>query len=295
MDFQMRHRLQPALAIMGVNAAVWLLATIVATVAGLHEADSSGIVSMLAMPAQPEAFMSRPWTLLTYMWLHPTFIHLAVNMIWLWWFWELLSEYSVRRLLTIYIGGGLAGGLSFLLTSAFMTAPSGELCGASGCVLALMGATAVAYPRRRIRFLFSSDVRLLWITLGAIVLTFLGGGGVLAGAAHAGGLAAGCLIMVSIKYSGSKNVKDNRQPTSRQARSFARKASKAMATHRLRVNPAPAHPAPSSESNAADSESRLQRRLDALLDKISVSGYDSLSGAERIELNEISSRIGSRD
>lgn len=287
MDFQTRHELRPVLTLMGANTAVWLLATIVAMAAGIRHGGPSGIVSALAMPAQPATFLERPWTLLTYMWLHPSFIHLAVNMIWLYWFWELLSEYSVRRLLAIYIAGGVAGGIAFLLTSLLLTTPSGELCGASGCVLALMGATAVAYPRRRIRFLFSSNVRLLWITLGAIVLTFLGGGGALGIAAHAGGLAAGCLIMAAIKYSEDKSVKDNRRPTSRQTRTFARRASKAMASYRIN---APAGPSATDTSGAP-----IQKRLDALLDKISVSGYDSLSDSEKRELNKISSSLDSRD
>lgn len=291
-EFRQRYQaaiLKPALILMGINAAIWLIVTIAATLSAMNDGDPQALFSALAMPSDPAVLLKRIWTPITYMWTHASFIHLAVNMLWLFWFWRLLDEFSTGRLIAIYIGGGLAGALFFFIASIIFNVSDSELCGASACVIALMGATAVAYPRRRVRFLFSDNVRLLWIVAGAIILTFAGSSGILSFAAHLGGLAAGASAVFFIQYQQKITVNKNNRLSRRQTRRFTRTASAAIAAHKAGLS---SIEKPDNLQSSGTTAEDLQKRLDTLLDKISTSGYASLSSAERNELNEISSKLG---
>lgn len=251
-----------------VTAGSALLLWIVGLAAGLtgHAGDGPGL--WLGVPSDITLLPSRPWTLLTYMLVHTNPLHLLFNLLWLYWFGRMLADVaSDRQMLWIFVGSGVAGGMLYSVSSAFGGYTGAYLAGDSAAVLGVMAATALLMPSRRIGLFLIGEVKLKWVALACILLTLLGsGGGVAPQAAHIGGaLAGGIWALVRKGYI--------RPPQTRTRRNRGRKVN-AKATIRA-IN-----------RSISDSE-----RLDQLLDKIRVSGYESLSAREKAELNHISSRI----
>ncbi|MCM1152976.1 MAG: rhomboid family intramembrane serine protease [Muribaculum sp.] len=270
--------------IIGISIAVWLCSAIwdAAVSANGLVAFTSPVIAWLEMPSSPGEFFRKWWTAFTYCMVHQSFVHLLVNMLWLWWFWMRLDVYSSMRKLLLYACGVLSGAVFFFAVCRIYDSSYAVLCGASAGVLAVMGATAVALPRRRIHFVFSSDVRLLWVTIAAIALTLLGGGITLAFYAHLGGLAGGIIFALASQHSLAPRVIQYKNP------SGLKKVS-----NPKRVNPFSAKPDGEVRSGYADLCRKISdaARLDELLDKIRISGYDSLSSSEREELERISQNL----
>jgi len=134
-----------------VNLGVWLLTKAVYVLFFLYNhpdvalADT-WILHYLALPANPEELASRPWTVVTYMFLHIDFWHILFNMLWLFWFGRIFMEYlTSRQLLFTYIAGGLAGGLLYVLAFNIFpvfqnTLEATVALGASASVMAIVTA-----------------------------------------------------------------------------------------------------------------------------------------------------------
>lgn len=248
----------------GLNLAVFVVINLISY-------SVPDAVLYLSLPGNIDAWLSRPWTILTYMVTQVEFLHLLFNMLTLLWFGSLLlMEISERRLLILYIGGGLLGALFYLGgTVAFGGGGIPLLMGSSASVLALMTAAAFLLGNMRLHLFFMGDVKLKWIVLFMIVLSFLnlGGGAAWGLLAHIGGALFGVLYVFrksSYNVSSVEKAPKHRQPTKAGARRVASIL----------------------EQNRLD-----KQRMDELLDKIKVSGYDSLSRSERAELDDISRRI----
>jgi len=135
------------------------------------------------------------WQVVSYMFLHGSFMHLLGNMLGLYFFGtELEQRLGSRRFLLLYLGCGLLGGLGWLMLSG----RGGGVCiGASGAVLGMVGTFAALYPRRQLTLLVfyvlpvTLTARTLALVIGGISLLFLGSdAGGIAHAAHlAGGIA----------------------------------------------------------------------------------------------------------
>ena len=140
-----------------VNAGVFLALKVAVIVLKLFNLPGLPLYSWLAMPADPVALLHRPWTLLTYMFLHEGFFHLFFNMLCLYWFGKLfLTVYSERHLVGLYLVGGLVAGAFYAV--AFNLFPYYEplvhasiLMGASGSIMAITVATAFRLPNMEIR------------------------------------------------------------------------------------------------------------------------------------------------
>ncbi|MDE6478682.1 MAG: rhomboid family intramembrane serine protease [Muribaculaceae bacterium] len=229
------------------------------------------LAEWLTLPSYFPLFLTRPWTLLTYMCIHFDVLHMLFNVLWLYWFGRiLLITLSDRHLLLSFIGGGIAGGVLFL-AAASLGYGGGWLCGCSAAVIAVMCVAAIRLPDHAINLFLIGEVKLKWVAVVCCLLTFLGGGG--NQAAHIGGLIWGITIGLMLRngtdpskwipslrrqqYEG--NGKKNRRPE--------------MMVRVLR-------------QRQTDMD-----RLDSLLDKIKLSGYESLTRKERKELNELSARL----
>lgn len=138
------------------------------------------------------------WQLLTYMFVHGGFMHLLGNMLGLYFFGsELETRFGLRRFLLLYLGGGVLGGLGWLLLSADADA----VCiGASGAVFAVIGAYAALFPHQQITLLVfyvlpvTLRARTLALIMGGVSLLLLrSGAGGIAHAAHLAGGVAGYL------------------------------------------------------------------------------------------------------
>ncbi len=266
----------------GSRVLAWLLAVNIAMAAALWTA--SGIISLcggdsrvmfrlFALSSDPLTFAVRPWTMLTYMAAHFSPLHMLFNMLWLYWLGRMFSDVSSEStLLKLYIASGMAGGALYVVASALSRyAPGAYLTGASAAVLGIMTATALKMPSRGVMLFLFGEVKLKWVALGCILLTLLGsaGTGVPAQAAHFGGIAAGvCWFLARRKPAARPAAATGNTGCGPSRRVNARATIKAM------------------NNRMSDTE-----RLDELLDKIRISGYDSLSSKEKTELNYISSRL----
>lgn len=278
-DIMRRHGLLAWLV--GLNAVVFCFMALCAIVLKAGGSLPLHPALLLELPASAASWLARPWTLLTYMFVHENFLHLLFNMLWLLWFGAMfLMVGNGRRLLCLYLCGGLTGGVLYMALCPVLPglyAPYSMLLGASASVLALMSATAVLMPEYKLHLFFIGDVKFKWMALVMIVLAFLGlGGGNAAGCvAHLGGVLYGLLAGFYFRHSPAAAHKPacvvkRRNPF--KGRDFARD-----------IRPA-AH-------NAIEREKADAARLDWLLDKIHTSGFNSLTRAEREELQALSRKV----
>ena len=144
-----------------VNVAVFLVVTLVQIFLTLFNVPASPWMNYLELPAWTETFIRRPWTLITYMFMHAGVLHILFNMLWLFWFGRLfLAFFSSKHLRGLYFLGGICGGLLYML--AYNVFPyfqdavySSYLLGASASVLAIVVAVSVREPNYPVQFLFT--------------------------------------------------------------------------------------------------------------------------------------------
>lgn len=245
--------------LIAVNCAVFLVVTAGSLVCLITGGDfNRQMLSFLSLPSEPGLFISRPWTLMTYMFTQYSVLHLFFNMLWLWWFSGVLRFSPLNgRIIRLYICGGLCGGIFYMLFhSVFpaMSVYSTWLTGSSAAVIGIMTIAAFHSPDHEFRFFFLR-VRLKWIAIISVILVLLGGSGNAGGeAAHAGGLVFGIIYGWNMRRAASRlkyrTIRDN-----------------------IHVQP-----------DTSD-------RLDTLLDKIRISGFGSLTSKERTELEILSRQI----
>ncbi len=209
-----------------------------------------------------------PWTLLSYSLVHLDLFHIIFNLLGLYWFGQILQDFlGPKKILGFYLFGALSGGLLFLLVYNLLSIPvTASLIGASGAVYAIICATAFLVPNYTIHLLLFGPVRLKYVALGFVLISFLQipmgnpGGNI----AHLGGALGGILYlkylqgMLRLKLSGS------------------------------RFPPAKVKGRVVQMETRKKSEMPPQQELDLLLDKISEKGIQSLSKEERNRLEYLS-------
>src|SRR5688572_25290822 len=217
----------------------------------------------------PAAILSRPWTLLTYMFLHGGIMHLLFNMIGLYFFGPRLEErLGGSHFIRLYLVSGLVGALlSFVFT------PYARIVGASGAIFGVMLGFAWYWPRERIYIwgVIPVEARLLVLITTALALFggFGGGGSGTAHFAHLGGYLGGLLYLWWF---------DRRSPARQwKTKLAAPPASPADAKSLTNIDFTSIH-----EVNRAE--------VDRILDKISASGVQSLTPAERTFLEHFKAK-----
>ena len=137
----------------------------------------------------PELFLSRPWTILTNMFMHSGLWHFFTNMVTLYFFGSYLSRLiGDSKFLIIYFGGGILGNILYILLGE----PLSIAIGASGAVFALGGTLAMMRPKLKV-IVFPIPAPLpLWVAVigGFVILSFLP---FVAWQAHFGGLIIGLI------------------------------------------------------------------------------------------------------
>ena len=149
--------------------------------------------------------LTRPWTLLTHMFVHEGFFHLLWNMLYLFWFGRIFGDLlGDRRVLPLYILGGLAGFVAYFL--AYNLTDLGNttsyIVGASGSIFAILVAAGLFAPEYGIRLFFLGTIRLKYIVLFAIFVQILGLGNLdnIGGTFdHIGGIVMGFLFAFYLK------------------------------------------------------------------------------------------------
>ena len=263
-----------------VNVIVFLAVQIVILfffLLGMH--GDNFIVSYLALPADVHNLLLKPWTLISYMFLHEGFMHILFNMLWLYWFGKIfLQFFSNRQLLNVYLFGGLAGAgfyiLSYNIFPVFETVlPLEKALGASAAVLAVVLAVSAYMPDYTIYLLFIGPVKLKYIAIFTIVLDVLSISGVNAGGhiAHLGGAAFGFLFGYQMRA--NKDITGFMDGFFR----FFQDLFKPRPKFKVHNNPYKTR----SDWEYNTRKNQDQKRMDEILDKIAQSGYDSLTKEEK--------------
>lgn len=191
-----------------LNVAVYLFFVIVGVVATLMNIVSpiAEGVSWLQLPSNPGRFILQPWSIVTYMFMHGSFMHILWNMFALYMFGRIfLTFYSTRHFIGVYMLGGVTGGLVFVL--AYNIFPyfegavgSSYLVGASAAVLAVIAAAAVRSPNYVINLMLFGSVKLKTLAIVTVLLSLLLLSSENAGGnfAHIGGAVAGWIFAVML-------------------------------------------------------------------------------------------------
>lgn len=175
-------------AIFAVMKIAWLLTPSTAV-------SMERIVGWLALPATWGELTAVPWTVVTYMFTHLDFWHLFVNCLWLAWFGCLLGDIAGGRQVAVnYLGGGITGALLYVsFNSGFIPGADACLVGASAATLAVITATLVAEPGRRVKITLIGTFSLRKIAVAGAVIFLLASLEMAPSqtAAHLGGILAG--------------------------------------------------------------------------------------------------------
>jgi len=243
------------------------------------------VLDYLALPADPVLILKRPWTVVSYMFLHYNFMHILFNMLWLYWFGKIFLEYlNSKKLVSVYLLGGLAGGLVYVLSYNLFPAftevvPSAVALGASAAILAVVMAISFYVPNYTINLVFIGRVKLKYIALVTVLIDILSirSGNAGGHIAHLGGALFGFLYAAQLQRGHDLSKGFNRFMDSLFSL-FRRRPGKVRVKYRKSGNRAETD----MEYNARKAQD--QKNIDRILDKISKSGYDGLSKEEKESL-----------
>ena len=263
-----------------VNAAVFVLVHIIAIAMRLSGDDGTVVCQFLELPPSAWGLLLKPWTAVTYMFTHYDLLHFLFNMLWLYCFGIIfLDHYSSRDFVAAYLLGGLAGAALYLAGCAMLPSVSSSgLLGASAAVLSVAAATVVRSPNYRIRLFLLGMVKIKWVAVACVAFALLSSDLHSLGSqlAHAGGIICGIVFALNARY-GKKTLR------------IKKLYHKPSGKKRGDVLP-PLHAKPVGKQQAANGK-ELETRLDELLDRVRLSGYESLTAAEKQELIELSKKI----
>ena len=155
-----------------------------------------------------QRFITQPWSIITYMFLHMEILHILFNMLWLYWFGMLfLNHFSSKHLRGLYLFGGICGGVLYILAYNIFPYFSAvrdlaTLMGASASVMAIVIATTYRDPNYQIRLLLFGSVRLKYLALIFIIsdMLFLTSNNAGGHFAHLGGALGGFLFAYCLKH-----------------------------------------------------------------------------------------------
>lgn len=264
-----------------INIAVFILVTISGIIGFLlvNPAVPETTIGILSVPSSFIVLLKRPWTLITYMFTHKDILHIAVNLLWLYWFGKIFLEYFDQKKLTaVYILGGITGALAYVISyntfPAFreFAGTSIPLLGASASVMAVVVAIAVYVPDYTVLLFFFGQIKIKYIALVIFLLTSMADFSVNSGGklAHIGGALFGYLYVVS--YRQGKDIGKWLNNILDSAVTLLRPKKRLRVTYKKNTRD-------DREYNRMKAEH--QARINEILDKISKGGYDSLTREEK--------------
>jgi membrane associated rhomboid family serine protease len=236
----------------------------------------------IAIPAPILDFFRKPWTIITYAFVHDWtgIFHILFNMLVFYWFGKLFVEYlGSDKLIAVYFLGAIAGAVAYLIvynTIPFYEAriPGGGMVGASAAVYAVVVATATLLPDYTFFLLFLGPIRIKYIAAFYIVVSFLGSVGPNEGGnvAHLGGALIGFIYIKQLQA--GVNWGSWITATIEWFRGLFSPKPNVKVTYRKE----PTAKKPSKASSISQAE------IDTILDKISDGGYESLTKEEKEKL-----------
>ena len=262
-----------------VNVGVWITVAFANLSMWLmnHGETHNLLVNYLSLPANLSVLSHRPWTPITYMFLHERFWHLFFN-VWMLWFGGMIFTrfLSQKQLALTYGLGGLAGALFFVLAYNLFpvfetTKYTAVAMGASASVLAILVAAATCKPDYGLNLLFFGQLKFKWLAIAFVVIDLLSISGDNPGGhiAHLGGAVFGFVYGFALRKSLGQPAESKR----------TKRKPKFDYTPYEEIHDEPQVLRSDEEYNRQKAE--RERDVDAILDKIARDGYASLTAEEK--------------
>ena len=231
------------------------------------------LINKLMLPSSFITFITQPWSLITYFFMHLSFGHILWNMLFLYWFGKIIHDnIGNNSVISLYVLGGIIGGLIYMALFNIIPYYSDRvsesmMLGASAGVFSIVAGSATLLPNYTFYLLFLGPVRIKYIALFYILLSFFDVTGSNAGGeiAHLGGALIGYLFIRQLQNGinmgeGIINILNF----------FTKKSS--------------SYSEKKTTQNSTTSTKVSQDEIDFILDKISESGYSSLTKKEKEKL-----------
>ena len=261
-----------------VNVGIWIMVAFANLFLWLYKSPGTNLlVRWLSVPADWTELIRRPWTVITYMFLHERFWHLFFN-VWMLWFGGMIFTrfLSQKQLALTYGLGGLVGAIFFILAynlfPVFETVKyTAVAMGASASVLAILVAAATYKPDYGLNLLLFGQLKFKWLAIAFVVIDLLSisaenpGGHI----AHLGGAVFGFVYGLILRKSLGQPSEPKRK----------RRKPKMEYTPYEEIHDEPQAPRSDEEYNHQKAE--RERDVDAILDKIAKDGYASLTVEEK--------------
>ena len=231
----------------------------------------------IALSSDPSNFIVKPWTFLTYAFFHDGFWHLLFNMVVLNFSSTLfLTFFTPKQYLGLYVLSAIFAGIAFVAGYYFLNLSS-SIVGASAAIMAVLVATTTYHPLMNLRLLLIGNVKLWHITFVIILIDLmqfrLGNTG-----GHISHLSGAFFGFIFIKL--LQNGIDLSKMVSRILDFFTNLFKKNAASPFKKVHKNYSKPVEKSTSRIV-AKDKAQQQIDEILDKISQSGYDSLTKEEK--------------
>jgi membrane associated rhomboid family serine protease len=239
----------------------------------------SWILKNVSLPANFSSFLAKPWTLISYIFIHQDVFHILFNMVWLYFIGKIFEEYlGEKKFSFVFLSGGIAGGLLFLglyriIPALHDFAVQATLIGASAGVMAVIVSTATLIPNYSIFLIFIGSIPLKWIAIIYVVLDLIqipygnAGGHI----SHLGGALFGFLYVRQLNR-GNDWSKPFMKWFERKPKTHLK-----VVSHILKTPPLV--------------EKDREQMVNEILEKISKTGYKSLSEKEKLILTKASQDI----
>lgn len=262
-----------------VNVAVFILITVAAVIGFLlsNPAIPEETLRLVAVPSSLNILLARPWTIITYMFLHKDIWHILFNMLWLYWFGRIFLEYlDQKKLVAVYLLGGISGALVYILSFNIFPAFTGIVAesvaiGASASVMAIVIAIAAYVPDYTIQLFLFGRIKIKYMALAIFVLTSVMDFSVNSGGklAHMGGALFGYFYTINLRH----------------GRDISKGFNKMIDFFVTILKPRPklkvTHKKPVTDYEYNKVKVQHQTKINSILDKISKGGYDSLTKEEK--------------
>lgn len=270
-----------------INVVVFLLLSLTKLTGLLFELPMLDLTEYIGVSSRPDIAISRIWTVFTYMFVHYEVLHILFNMLMLYWFGRLfLLYFTPKNMVALYILGGLAGALFYILT--FNTIPyfiklgDSLMVGASASVMAIIFATAFYNKNMELNLFLIFRIKIIYIAWALFVLDIiaLGYGNNEGGhIAHIGGATIGYLFAARFRK-GKDITKGLNNLIDKIANIFKPKPKMRVTYNNKRE----------ADYEYNERKHKEVEEIDRILDKIKQSGYASLNDEEKKRLFDASKK-----
>ncbi|WP_372918653.1 rhomboid family intramembrane serine protease [Salegentibacter sp.] len=286
-----KYKLQTATVVeklIAINVLLFVLMYLFRTIAFLFQFPSNFFMEWFVFPKEPGEFIFKPWSIITYAFLHSGIWHILSNMLILYFSGiYFLNYFSPKRLLNYFFLGVIIGALVYMLSynlfPAFAATGRSYLLGASAGVMAVLVGIATYIPNMRVRLMLIGSIKFWYIAAFLVLLDVIqipmgNAGGHLA---HLGGALLGYFYTTQLQKGNDigawfEKIMDG---VAALFSSSSERKPKMKTVYRKEKNN-PTSKARTSTSARMNKDEK-QKRIDNILDKISKSGYDSLSKEEK--------------